>query len=429
MSETPTLHWKDKTRLETIKLIVQQCTSFPNGLYSYQLPLIAKILDGEDVLCITATGDGKSALFAIPIVILREYNTNYHLYPQGLPTRAHPFGIMITPTKGLANTFVYQLKRDFGLSVLSYNHETISRLQRNKVNFISGILECREWDLICLDPEHLTGKDWRAITDCEFFLSNLLQCTIDETSLQPFVLGFKKKAELEEIITQSLEESLSLQNKQKRQLRKVLDNPIDPYVTSTGMSTRLGVRRQNNSGKMEYYRAQVSAEKDCIPALVNSIFQNPPLPFSQYDCIHASRKVLCGNCSTRTGVSYEFPPLPQPLDAPPLTPFIAPLESSEKKTKLSKKNAAIVQDKLKSFGSLVCNAERDKRKYRHLPDAIHFPCTLIHSLVTNFESISNCIDLDPYLLNWIHRVDYRLQLDDVLSDLCRTRQEKIPTSP
>ncbi|THU93169.1 hypothetical protein K435DRAFT_592563, partial [Dendrothele bispora CBS 962.96] len=134
-------------------------------------------------LCITATGDGKSALFAIPIVILREYNTNYHLYPQGLPTRAHPFGIVITPTKGLANTFVYQLKRDFGLSVLSYNHETISRLQRNKVNFISGILECREWDLICLDPEHLTGKDWRAITDCEFFLSNLLQCTIDEVHL------------------------------------------------------------------------------------------------------------------------------------------------------------------------------------------------------------------------------------------------------
>ncbi|THU94699.1 hypothetical protein K435DRAFT_562288, partial [Dendrothele bispora CBS 962.96] len=134
-------------------------------------------------LCIAATGDGKSALFAIPIVILCEYNTNYHLYPQGFPTCAHPFGIVITPTKGLANTFVYQLKRDFGLSVLSYNHETISRLQRNKVNFISGILECREWDLICLDPEHLTGKDWHAITDCEFFLSNLLQCTIDEVHL------------------------------------------------------------------------------------------------------------------------------------------------------------------------------------------------------------------------------------------------------
>ncbi|THU75696.1 hypothetical protein K435DRAFT_880336 [Dendrothele bispora CBS 962.96] len=183
------------------------------------------------------------------------------------------------------------------------------------------------------------------------------------------------------------------------------------------MSTQLGMRRQNNGGRMEYYRAQVSAKKDCIPALVNTIFQNPPLPLSQYDCIHASRKVLCGNCSTRIGVSYEFPPSPQPLDAPPLTPFIAPLESSEKKTKLSKKNAAVVQDKLKSFGRLVCNAERDKRKYRHLPDAIHFPCTLIHSLVTNFESISNCIDLDPYLLNWIHRVDYRLQLDDVLSDL------------
>jgi superfamily II DNA/RNA helicase len=98
--------WKDEIGLKTIKTIVQECTSFSNGLYSYQLPLVAQILDGDDVLCITATGDGKSALFAIPIVVLREYNINNHLYPRGLPTRVNPIGIIITPTKGLAQSFV-----------------------------------------------------------------------------------------------------------------------------------------------------------------------------------------------------------------------------------------------------------------------------------------------------------------------------------
>ncbi|THU84699.1 P-loop containing nucleoside triphosphate hydrolase protein, partial [Dendrothele bispora CBS 962.96] len=173
MSETPTLHWKDNSGLETIKIIVQRCTSFANRLYSYQLPLIAKILDGEDVLCITATGDGKSALFAIPLVILHEYNTNYHLYPQGFPTRAHPFGIVITPTKGLANTFV-RFYFEIRFDVTSCESRYISSKETSA---------SPEWDLICLDPEHLTGKDWHAITDCEFFLSNLLQCTIDEVHL------------------------------------------------------------------------------------------------------------------------------------------------------------------------------------------------------------------------------------------------------
>lgn len=99
--------WQDVVGLETIKLIVKKVVpTWTNGLHAVQLELVSGILDGTDILCCTATGDGKSAAFAIPCLILLEYNKNPEAYPQGLPTRAKPTGVVITPTKGLANNIV-----------------------------------------------------------------------------------------------------------------------------------------------------------------------------------------------------------------------------------------------------------------------------------------------------------------------------------
>jgi superfamily II DNA/RNA helicase len=73
---------------------------------SVQLELVSSILDGTDILCCTATGDGKSAAFSIPCLVLSEYNRNSDAYLAGLPTRTRPIGVVITPTKGLANNVV-----------------------------------------------------------------------------------------------------------------------------------------------------------------------------------------------------------------------------------------------------------------------------------------------------------------------------------
>lgn len=75
-------------------------------MQAVQLELVSGILHGRIILCCTATGDGKSAAFAIPCLVLLEYNNNPEAYPRGIPTRAKPIGIAITPTKGLANNIV-----------------------------------------------------------------------------------------------------------------------------------------------------------------------------------------------------------------------------------------------------------------------------------------------------------------------------------
>ncbi|KAK7455874.1 hypothetical protein VKT23_010911 [Stygiomarasmius scandens] len=466
MSESTKPRWKDTVGLETIKHIVACSTNFPNGLYSYQLPLIAKILDRDDVLCITATGDGKSALFAIPIVVLHKYNTNFHLYPSRLPTRPNPIGIVVTPTKGL----VHQLGRDFGLSVLSYDSDTVASFKRKRENIILEIVNCERWQLVCLDPEHLTGKDWRTILESSKFLSNLVQSTVDEVHLinewgRDFRIAFRligkficgrlpsnasvvgltatllpgdptssickslgffrghftlihcsnERSNMQlSIVTASTgfssntfpdllpylnqnhktvisyvnpfarirpyhallptdynQETIQLMETDPDLMvivstvalsfginistvidnlgidfpttvetwvqekgragrnrntvahgitfvtkqtitaaKKVLENPPINQSQSTSISRCIGVRHHNNGGGMDFHRAQLIATENCISAQQNTIFQNPPLPFSQFDCVNAGQPIFCGRCCDRTGVSYHFPPSP-----------------------------------------------------------------------------------------------------------------------
>jgi len=73
----------------TVKKIIPLWT---NRLHMVQLELISAILDGQDILCCTATGDGKLAAFSIPCLVLLLYNQHPESYPTNLPTRSRPIG-------------------------------------------------------------------------------------------------------------------------------------------------------------------------------------------------------------------------------------------------------------------------------------------------------------------------------------------------
>ncbi|KAF8193978.1 P-loop containing nucleoside triphosphate hydrolase protein [Mycena galopus ATCC 62051] len=174
--------WKDPQGVATVKKIVKKLVpQWKDGLYPTQLNLVVRILDGEDIFCALATGGGKSALFAVPILVLKEMALHPEIYP-ALPVRALPVGIVIAPTKGLAANIVFELGK-LNIPALSYCQETVTQARKDGRNLVHEIRECKTWNIICVDPEHLRDKSWRQITAYEIFSANVVYSCVDEAHL------------------------------------------------------------------------------------------------------------------------------------------------------------------------------------------------------------------------------------------------------
>ncbi|KAF5338311.1 hypothetical protein D9758_015764 [Tetrapyrgos nigripes] len=157
---TPT--WTDSEGLNTLKSVIsQQVPQWPNGLRDYQLENIPRVLSGENLLLFAATGKGKSSMYIIPLLVHMEIRSNPHLYP----------------------AFVSQECNDFGLQGLSYCHKKITEYCLKKDDLASLICDCKMWQLICIDPEHLATPEWRKILDHKTFIKNLILFCVEEAHL------------------------------------------------------------------------------------------------------------------------------------------------------------------------------------------------------------------------------------------------------
>ncbi|THU99819.1 hypothetical protein K435DRAFT_855312 [Dendrothele bispora CBS 962.96] len=166
---------------EVLKSIVKKLIpQWPNGLHNFQLDSLPIILDNEDLFAITATGDGKSALFAVPILVHLEISKNPDQYPKfKIPLRKKPVGIVVTPTKGLANNIVKETWDQFKISAYAYTRENIARTRRNGLDINCSISEC-QYQIICVDPEHLREPEWGVFADSEPFRSNCIFACAEE---------------------------------------------------------------------------------------------------------------------------------------------------------------------------------------------------------------------------------------------------------
>ncbi|KAJ7271343.1 P-loop containing nucleoside triphosphate hydrolase protein, partial [Mycena haematopus] len=131
-------------------------------------------------LCITATGDGKSALFTVPILVLLEVAENPEAYP-GFCRQKKPVGIVISPTKGLSENMISELS-GHGVQGLACTSETLTEARKSGRNLMAEISECRG-PIICIDPEHLMEKQWERITDSDVFRTNIAFVCVDEAHL------------------------------------------------------------------------------------------------------------------------------------------------------------------------------------------------------------------------------------------------------
>jgi superfamily II DNA helicase RecQ len=193
--------WQTERGRTTIQQIVAtKIPQWASGLRDWQVTVIAWILDGEDVLCITATGDGKSALFAVPILVLLEVAKNPATYPGFWDQkRKTPVGLVIAPTKGLSanivrdlqhpsvsfltvyNYKIYELQA-LGIPALACTREALADARKAGRNIAAEIASCR-WPIVCVDPEQLMNKLWEFITNCQDFRDNISFTSVDEGHL------------------------------------------------------------------------------------------------------------------------------------------------------------------------------------------------------------------------------------------------------
>jgi hypothetical protein len=70
-----------------------------------------------------------------------------------------------------------------GIVAFAYCRESLAAARRDGVNLVIQIKECSKWQVICVDPEHLRGKDWRVIAASPIFRASYLFTVIDEAHL------------------------------------------------------------------------------------------------------------------------------------------------------------------------------------------------------------------------------------------------------
>ncbi|KAJ7743228.1 P-loop containing nucleoside triphosphate hydrolase protein, partial [Mycena maculata] len=175
--------WQSQIGRETLQKITKKVIpAWKDGLRPVQEDFCSAILDGEDVLCCSATGGGKSAAFSVPILALHEYNKNPTLYPAGLRTRLNPVGIVVTPTKGLASNIVLELGH-LNVAAFAYSRESLAEARRSGVSLADEIKGCEKWQVVCVDPEHLKTKEWREISEFPLWRDNVLYGAGDEVHL------------------------------------------------------------------------------------------------------------------------------------------------------------------------------------------------------------------------------------------------------
>ncbi|RDB16841.1 ATP-dependent DNA helicase RecQ [Hypsizygus marmoreus] len=175
------LQWQSSIGRDTVRRIVKErIPEWTEGLRDWQLDVVCRILDGEDVLISTATGDGKSAIFAVPLVVLLELQRQ-PMYYADLPRRALPMGIVITPTKGLAGNIVFEINK-LGVGAIAYCSEVLTEARKTGRHIWKEIAS-GQWPLVCVDLEHLTAKDWEYISNTELWRKNFTFLCVDEIHL------------------------------------------------------------------------------------------------------------------------------------------------------------------------------------------------------------------------------------------------------
>ncbi|KAG1731878.1 hypothetical protein EDD22DRAFT_973863 [Suillus occidentalis] len=134
--------------------------TMPFDTHDYQLEVITHMLDGEDVLCTTATGSGKTDAFIRLMHVIIALSKNPSLAP-GKNFPPDPAMLAICPTKALEYDLAEKMTRA-KLTNAVINQDTVAAA-RKASNDNSCLFKnvCEGTAIILLSPEQLESSGFR----------------------------------------------------------------------------------------------------------------------------------------------------------------------------------------------------------------------------------------------------------------------------
>ncbi|KAH7918113.1 P-loop containing nucleoside triphosphate hydrolase protein [Leucogyrophana mollusca] len=153
--------------------------SLPYDTHDFQLKAITLLLDGEDVLLITATGTGKTDTFIRLMHIIRKLSSNHALAP-GVFFRSDLAMIITCPTKALEEEMETKM-RQAQLTTIAINADTVEAARKENRNLFREA--CVGITMILVSPEQLKLSSFASVLDDPKFSQKISMMAVDETHL------------------------------------------------------------------------------------------------------------------------------------------------------------------------------------------------------------------------------------------------------
>ncbi|TFY76799.1 hypothetical protein EWM64_g7210 [Hericium alpestre] len=154
--------WTSLAGLATLKSLVT--SSLPFKPRDFQLYDSACILNGQDLFCISATGNGKSALIYIPALV-----------------RPHTITVVVEPTNFLEEAMAENLRAK-GLMSVVINRDTLLKATLEGQDLWQEARACK-YQIIALSPELLRSPEFSVMISTPYFRALWRVLAIDEAHL------------------------------------------------------------------------------------------------------------------------------------------------------------------------------------------------------------------------------------------------------
>ncbi|EJD39740.1 hypothetical protein AURDEDRAFT_70885, partial [Auricularia subglabra TFB-10046 SS5] len=162
--------------IKTLRKILRPLLDFDP--HDFLLDWTATILDGEHLLGITATGDGKSCMTYFPLLVMQYYAMQKEK-PAGWAWPDNPMVLVICPTKCIEEEQEADMIR-FSIQALALNQDRLHAARLNNVNLWE---QASAQDMLFLGPELLSTAGFAALVKDGDTWSRIVLACIDEAHL------------------------------------------------------------------------------------------------------------------------------------------------------------------------------------------------------------------------------------------------------